>query len=190
MAASPDVIDRTTAVVVLIDMQERLAAAMQRRDAVVRASALLGRVADVLGTPVIVTRQYPEGLGDTVEELAVVPGAGAPVDKTVFDCTLEPAFMERLEASGASQVVLTGMETHICVMQTALSLVRSGYRVHVVADAVCSRRDQDRDTALDRLRGAGVTVTTAESVIYEALGRAGTPEFREVLGLVKEMPLG
>ena len=190
MPTDTDIVNRTRAVLVLIDMQDRLADVMPRRDAVVATSALLARVAGTLEVPVIVTRQYPAGLGDTVAELREVCGDRDPVDKTTFDCLAEPGFRERLEGLSRRQVIIAGMEAHICVTQTALSLLGEGYLVHVVADAVCSRRDDDRDVALGRVRAAGAVVTTAESVIYEALGRAGTPEFRAVLELVKAHPLG
>ena len=180
---------RDAAVLVVVDIQERLASAMPRRDAVVATAVLLARAADVLGIPVVLTRQYPRGLGDTVAELLWAEGTEGAVDKTTFDCLREPGFVTRLEKTGRRQVVLAGMETHICVAQTALSLVGAGYDVHVVADAVCSRRDTDRDTALARLRAAGATVSVAESVLYEALGEAGTPEFKAVLDLVKAQPL-
>lgn len=188
--AEHDIISRERAVLVLIDMQHRLADAMPRRDEVVGTSVLLARAAAALDVPVIVTRQYPAGLGDTVPEIAEALGPHQPVDKTAFDCLREPSFRVRLEATGRRQVVLAGMEAHICLTQTALGLRAGGWDVHVVADAVCSRRDADRDSALHRLRAAGVTVTTAESVIYEALGQAGTPEFKAVLELVKAQPLG
>jgi nicotinamidase-related amidase len=187
--ASSGIVSREDAVLVLIDMQDRLADAMPRRDAVVCASALLARVAGALGMPIVVTRQYAKGLGATVPEIAEAVGDHEPVDKVAFDCLREPAFRERLEATGRRQVVLAGMEAHICVTQTALSLASAGYDTHVAADAVCSRCDADRDAAFHRLRAAGVVVTVAESVIYEALGEAGTPEFREVLGLVKARPI-
>jgi nicotinamidase-related amidase len=183
------IVSRTEAVLVLVDMQERLAAAMAHRESVVAASALLAYVARELAMPVIVTRQYPQGLGDTDAGILAAVGEQAPVDKVAFDCLREPAFCERLEATGRRQVVLAGMEAHICITQTALALRAAGYAVFVVADAVCSRREADCDVALDRLRGAGVVVTTAESVIYEALGEAGTLEFKAVLQLVKAQPL-
>lgn len=183
------VVRREDAVLVVVDVQDRLASVMPRRDTVVASSVLLLRAAHELGMPSIVTRQYPQGLGDVVPEFAEVIGGATVVDKTSFDCLREPAFADALASSGRRQVVLAGMESHICVTQTALALVTEGYGVHVVADAVCSRRDRDRDVALDRLRTAGVTVTVTESVIYEALGEADTPEFRAVLGLVKEHPL-
>lgn len=183
-------IDRNRGVLVLVDMQCRLADVMARRDAVLSGSALLARTARILGLPVIVTRQYPQGLGDTAPEIIEVTSDIAPIDKVTFACAGEPAFVERLSETGRRQVVLTGMETHICVLQTALGLSAEGYEVFVVADATCSRRETDHAVALDRLRGAGVVITTAESVIYEALERAGTPEFRAVLEEVKAHGLG
>ncbi len=140
----------------------------------------------------MVTRQYPKGLGGTVPELEEVlvdlAEQGASVtglDKTAFCCAAETDFSEALAATGRTQVVLVGMETHICIAQTALAL-EPEYEVHVVADAVCSRTPLDNDVALDRLRAAGVIVTTSESVMYEAVGRAGTPEFKRLLEIVKE----
>lgn len=178
-------VSRSDAVLVLVDMQDRLADVMPRRDAVIASAALLARVAVSLGIPAIVTRQYPQGLGETAPELGEALGALSPIDKTAFSCMGEPAFRERLESLTGRQVLLTGMETHICVTQTALDLLAEGYDVYVVADATCSRRDADRDVAFERLRRAGATVLTAESAIYEVLGEANTPEFRQVLPLVK-----
>jgi nicotinamidase-related amidase len=162
---------------------------MERRAAVVGTSVLLARVARLLGVPVIVTRQYPMGLGDSVPEIAATLADIAPVDKVTFSCCGEPAFTRRLRETARHQVILAGMETHICVAQTALDLRAEGYAVHVVADATCSRRPDDHRVALDRLMAAGVVVTSAESVIYEMLGCAGTDEFREVLELVKAHPV-
>jgi nicotinamidase-related amidase len=185
-----DRVDRERAALVVIDVQERLAAVMPRRAEVTAVGARLVRAADVLGIPVLVTRQYPKGLGDTVEEVAAaLDGLRTPapvVDKTDFCCADEPAFGAALDALLREQVVLVGMETHICVAQTALALVEAGRPVFVVADAVCSREDRDHQTALDRLRAAGVVVLTSESVMYEALGKAGTPEFKAVLEIVKD----
>jgi len=174
------------AVLVLVDIQGGLASAMPAGDPWLESAVLLARAAGPLGVPCIVTRQYPRGLGDTVDALAEAVGPHTPVDKTAFDALSERGFCERLEATGRRTVIIAGIEAHICVTQTALSLVGAGYRVHVVADAVCSRRPADRNTALERLRSAGVVVTTSESVLYEALGDAGAPAFREVLRLVKE----
>jgi nicotinamidase-related amidase len=188
----PVLVTREGLAIVVVDVQERLAVVMDRRAEVTAAAGLLIRVAGVLHVPVIVTRQNPRGLGDIVAEMAAaVDDARATgsavwtVDKMTFDCAAEPAFASALADTGPTHVVLVGMETHICVAQTALSLAAAGLTPHVVADACCSRRDRDRDVALDRLRSEGVDVLSSESVIYEALGVAGTDEFRAVLELVK-----
>jgi nicotinamidase-related amidase len=178
-------------VVVVVDVQDRLAAVMHRRDAVVRVASTLVRAAGVLRAPVIVTRQYPKGLGEVVPELVAVldrvarETAVTTVDKMDFDCMAEPAFRDALAAAGRTHVAVVGMETHICVTQTAFALDSDGLVPHVVADATCSRRDEDREVALARMSAAGVDVLPSESVIYEALGRAGTPQFRAMLEVVK-----
>lgn len=186
-------ISRDDFVLVVIDVQERLAAAMERKDHVIKSVSRLARTAAMLGAPLIVTRQYPKGLGSTVPELETVfsglaasGGVVKEIDKTAFCCAKEADFSQVLAATGRRQVVLAGMETHICVTQTALALLEEGYDVHVAEDACCSRDATHHHVALDRLRFAGVTVTTGESVMYEAVGRAGTDEFRELLGIVKE----
>jgi nicotinamidase-related amidase len=192
VAQAGNLIRREETTLVIIDIQERLAAVMDRREEVVSRTARLARAAAVVEIPIVVTRQYPKGLGGTVPELEEaltdLAESGAKVvglDKTAFCCAAEDDFNETLSAMGRKQVVLAGMETHICVTQTALAL-EPDYEVHVVADAVCSRSPLDNDVALDRLRAAGVIVTTSESVMYEAVGRAGTPEFKRLLEIVKE----
>lgn len=184
-------VHRASLVLVVIDVQEKLAAAMERRDDVVAVIVRLVRLAELVGAPIVVTRQYPEGLGDTVPEIADALAAASrtvkvvTVDKTSFCACDEPAFLEALYETGRSQAVLAGMESHICVTQTALTLAKKTYPVHVVADACCSRRDADHEAALSRLRAAAVVVTTSESVMYEAVSRAGTDEFRHLLAIVK-----
>jgi nicotinamidase-related amidase len=190
-ANNTGMIHRTGLVLVVIDVQEKLAAAMERRDQVAGACARLMRVAGVLGAPVIITRQYPDGLGDSVAEVTSAASditaetSVATVDKTAFCACNEPDFLEALYETGRSQAVLAGMETHICVTQTALALSSRGYPVFVAADACCSRRVADHDVSLDRLRAAGVYVTTSESVIYEAVSRSASDEFKRVLAIVK-----
>lgn len=189
MSGSETMVNRNDAVLVLVDMQERLASAMPNREGVERTAVLLAGAARILGIPVIVTRQNPDGLGDTLCGVREAVGPHTPCDKMTFSCFSDPVFAAALAAIDPGQVIIAGMETHICVTQTALDLHRAGFAVHVVADATCARRDADHSVALDRLRAAGVVVTVAESVIYEALGRAGTDEFRQVLALVKEQPI-
>jgi nicotinamidase-related amidase len=185
-------IHRASVVLVVIDIQEKLAAAMARREQVVGTASRMVRFAELIGAPIVVTRQYPDGLGDTVPELAAAIDAAAKtvkvsvIDKMSFCACDEPAFLEALYDTSRSQAVIVGMETHICVTQTALTLAKKTYPVQVVADACCSRREDDHFVALDRLRAAGVVVTTGESVMYEAVSRAGTDEFKRLLAIVKQ----
>ncbi len=172
---------------VVVDVQERLAAAMGRRSQVVKAIAVLLRLARLAGMPAVVTQQYTRGLGPTVPELAPELGTD-PVEKITFSCCGEEAFNRRLDAlraAGRDTVLLCGMETHVCVLQTALDLLERGFAVRLPWDAVCSRRDEDRDRALDLLARAGVMVTSSETEAFFALGRAGTPEFKEISALVR-----
>ncbi len=185
-------VDREACALVIIDIQERLAAAMPDPLAVVAVASKLARTFAMLEAPVIVTRQYPKGLGPTVpeleRELLALAEEGANVigvDKVAFCCAEESEFVDALRASGRKQVVLVGMETHICVSQTALSLRGEGFDVHVAADGCCSRERAAHDVALDRMRADGVTVTWSESVMYEAVGLAGTEEFKRLLHIVK-----
>ena len=183
---------RDDAILIVVDEQERLASIMERRASVASATEKLVRTAGLLGVPVIVTRQYPKGLGESeaglVRTLADVEAAGADVthvDKVAFDCFREPQFAYAVTTIGREQLVIVGMETHICIAQTVLSALRAGFDVHVVADACCSRDEANHQVALDRLRGAGAVVTTCESVMYEFVGEAGTDEFKALLAIVK-----
>lgn len=185
-------VNRASAVLVIVDVQERLAAVMERRKEAVGSIVRLARVAALTGMPIIATLQNPAGLGDLVPELASAlgaltgPSAVTVVDKMSFSACDEAGFMEAVRRTGRSQVVLSGMETHICVAQTAIGLVEEGLLVHVVADACCSRRFGDHQIALDRMRAEGIVVTTSESAMYEAVSRAGTDEFRQLLAIVKQ----
>jgi nicotinamidase-related amidase len=182
---------RSDAILVVIDIQERLAAAMHRRESVIDRTRLLVRTAAIVGIPVLASRQYPKGLGplepaviEVLDEAAEATSVET-VDKLSFDCLSEPAFREALDRSGRKQLIVSGMETHICVVQTALAALRGGYDVHVAADACCSRDDEHHALALSRLAGAGAVVTTSESAAYELVGCAGTDEFKALLSAVK-----
>jgi nicotinamidase-related amidase len=184
---------REDAVLIVVDVQQRLAAAMERRDAVAASIVRLVKTAALVGVPIIVTRQYPEGLGETdptvSRALEAVEADGHSVshsDKVAFDCFADSGFGQILAASGRSQLVLAGMETHICIAQTGLHALRSGLEVQVVSDGCCSRDADAHSTALDRMRAGGAVISSAESVMYELVGAAGTDEFRSLLRIVKE----
>jgi len=186
------VLQRTSTVLVVIDIQERLASAMDRRDDVIAHTTLLIRAASIVGAPIIATRQYPKGLGALEPVIDAALGeaerAGTRVarcDKVDFDCFAEPAFTAALEATGRTQLLIAGMETHICVCQTGLAGIRAGLDVHVAADACCSRAAESHSVTLARLGHEGIVLTTAESAAYELVGKAGTAEFKELLAAVK-----
>jgi len=151
------------------------------------------RTAVLVGVPIVVTRQYPKGLGDIERALAETLGTAEAVnarvtyvDKLAFDCFREPQFAGAITVTARKQLILAGMETHICITQTALSALRGGFDVHVAADACCSRDDAHHMLALQRLRKAGAVITASESAMYEFVGEAGTDEFRALLGIVKD----
>ena len=184
--ASPYLLDRSTAVLCVIDIQERLAAAMAEREAVIDAARQLVLSARRLHVPIVVTEQYPRGIGPT--EPAVIEALGddyQPLEKLHFSCCREPAFAGRIAALGRRQVILCGMETHVCLLQTALDLLDGGHQVHMVAEAVCSRRAEHKRLALEQMRQAGVMVTCVEAAVYQMLGLAGTPEFKDLLALFR-----
>lgn len=185
MGSSTSVLQRSETVLLVIDIQERLAAAMPNRVTVVERTSFLAQIAQVVGVPIIVTRQYPRGLGGLDSSLAQALRETEPVDKVTFDCFCEPSFASALASVDARQALITGMETHICVAQTALAALREGYDVHVCADATCSRDETFHRLALSRLAHAGAVVTCSESAAYELVGRAGTDEFKALLAAVK-----
>jgi nicotinamidase-related amidase len=182
---------RDKALLVVVDIQERLAAAMAFREHMMARTLLMIRTAGIVQVPILVTRQYPKGLGaleDAISEaLAEVEPATTvtTVDKLSFDCFSEPVFCDAVAAHGRSQILLAGMETHICVVQTALAGLREGFDVHVAEDACCSRDEANHRSALARLGHAGAVITTAESAAYEWIGCAGTDEFKSLLAVVK-----
>jgi nicotinamidase-related amidase len=175
-------------VLVIIDLQERLAAAMEPAAlaGVVRNVRILLRAAAALGVPVLATEQYPKGLGPTAPEVAeMLPGGTGRIEKTCFSCSGAEAFSEALHASGRAQAILAGMEAHVCVLQSALELRGAGREVFVVEDACCSRRRENHANAMARMRAAGVVVTNTESVAFEWLRDARHPQFKAISALLR-----
>lgn len=179
-------LDRSTAAVVIIDVQERLVPAIepQALARVVKYSRALIGTAKEMGIPVIGTEQYPKGLGPMVKEIAeLLPSSSLP--KMTFSCGADPGFLKALAATGRKQVIVAGMETHVCVFQTVRDLVAAGYEVHLCADAVASRTDEHRRTGIELARDVGAIVTTAETAIFDLLHEAGTPEFKKISPLLR-----
>jgi nicotinamidase-related amidase len=175
--------------VLLVDMQDRLLEAMPDKTELIERSFRLIRAAQVLGIPITVSEQYPKGLGATAQSLREVLGNEAVVlDKVEFSCFGNEAIRERLQnlrRQGRSQIVVAGIEAHICVAQTAIELVEHGYETFVAADAAGSRDKQSRKLALQRLARQGAEIVDTEMVLFEWLEKAGTPEFKELQALVK-----
>jgi nicotinamidase-related amidase len=174
-------------VLVVTDVQERLFGAMdaERREEMVRNLKILLTAARRLGTPVVVTEQYPKGLGRTLPELRVLLDESPPIEKTTFSACGAAGFTERVAGHAAEPVILTGVEAHVCVLLTALDLLSKGYRVSIIADAVCSRREATMDVGLAQARQAGAVITSTETVVFQLLGGSDTEAFREISKLLR-----
>lgn len=172
------------AVLLVVDLQEKLLPAMDGGEGCLAAGIKMIRAARVLEVPVLLTEQYPAGLGPTCAAVREAVGETPAIEKLRFSACVEPV-MEQLTTLGRRQVLVVGIEAHVCVQQTVLDLLRARYSVWACADAVSSRRPFDRDIALERLRQAGAIVTTTESAIFELLHEAGTPQFKQMLRIVK-----
>lgn len=172
---------------VVVDMQASLLRVMHNPDALTANVRLLIQSAGILSVSVVATTQNASRLGSLAPAVADVLPADASdmVDKMTFSCAGHEAFLSRLERSGRRQIVLCGVETHICVSQTALDLTRLGYQVHVAADAVSSRTLEKHKLGMERIRDGGAMPCAAEAAVYELLGRADAPAFKQILPLVK-----
>jgi isochorismate hydrolase len=179
---SPSLLRRDDAVLVVIDVQERLLPVMEGRENLVENLVRLLRFARIIGLPVVVTEQ--QNLGATVPEVRDEMEDFQPISKIEFDCLKRAEFATKLRDLAKRTLVLTGIEAHVCVCQTAVHALPD-FNVHVVADAVSSRTADNCRIALNRMRQQGATVSSTEMVIYELLERAGTEEFRQTLKLVK-----
>jgi nicotinamidase-related amidase len=178
-------LNRKLAGLVVVDIQERLLPAIFENERVVRNARRLIQGAAVLKIPVLATEQYRKGLGPTVEDVAkVIPGF-APLEKLAFSACGAAEFVAALAARNISEVILCGIEAHVCVTQTCLDLLDRGSRVFVVADAISSRTPENYRFGVDRMRSSGAVIVSTEMVLFELLKQAGTPEFKEILPLVK-----
>jgi nicotinamidase-related amidase len=172
---------------IVVDMQEKLLPPIWEKERLVRNIQLLIRLAGILKIPALVTTQYAKGLGNTVPDIASMLPDSPPIDKLMFSCFGSDVFCSLLKRLPGQRttVLLCGMETHICVMQTALGALREGYLVHVASDAVSSRTELNWRIGLDRMRAAGAILSSTEMMIYELLRSSGAPAFRELLPYLK-----
>ncbi len=180
---SHELLSREDSRLLLIDMQEKLVPVIERHEDVTANCRKLVAAAKLLDVPITVTEQYPKGLGSTISALAdAVP---QPIEKIDFSCSNCLNWgLAQDDPADRFKVVVTGIEAHVCVLQTVFDLLSSGFRVYVIADAVGSRKPFDRDIALQRMAAGGAILTTTESVLFEWCQRAGTAEFKQISKLV------
>ncbi|HTR64530.1 MAG TPA: hydrolase [Terriglobales bacterium] len=172
---------------IIIDIQEKLLPPIFQKEQLVRNSQLLIRLAGILKLPTLLSTQYAKGLGNTVPEIASLLPDTSPVDKQMFSCLGSEVFCSMLKRlpGNRNTVLLCGMESHICVAQTALAALREGYLVHVASDAVSSRTEWNWKIGLDRMKSAGAVISSTEMIIYELLRSSGAPAFKEMLAYLK-----
>jgi nicotinamidase-related amidase len=180
-------LDADQCALVVVDIQEKLLPPIFQKEQLVRNAQLLIRTARVLKIPTLVSTQYTKGLGGTVPEIAVLLPETEPIDKQLFSCFGSDVFCTLLKRlpGNRNTLLLCGMETHICVMQTALAALSEGYLVHVASDAVSSRVEWNWKVGLDRMRAAGAVISSTEMMIYELVRSSGSPAFKELLPHLK-----
>lgn len=184
-----DRLEPSTTLILVVDVQEKLAAAMPEESfsTLVKNTGILLEAARVLGVPVLASEQYPKGLGPTVPTIAekLGPLGVTPMAKMTFDACSDLAIARAISDIAPRSVVVVGMESHVCVFQTARELVKRGYTTHVVADGVASRREENRRLGLSLCERAGAIVTATETVAFDLLGQAGTDAFKAISKLVR-----
>lgn len=183
----PALLDRKRAALVVIDAQEAFSKIIPDFDQMASRIALMVQVCKLLNLPIIVTEQYPKGLGRTVETISRhLPEGVQPIEKLSFSACGVQEFDTRLREHHVEQVMLCGIEAHICVSQTAHDLLQNGYQVHLLSDAVSTRLVRNRDVAINKMAGAGAIISSVEMALFE-LCPAGTPEFKQMQALVKQL---
>jgi len=172
-------------ILVVIDFQERIFPAIHENEKLTRNVPLLIEGMKALGVPVIVTEQYVKGLGPTIQAIAEKIGGIDRIEKSSFSCCDEAKFMMELASSGRDQVIVTGIESHVCVLQTAIDLQHAGYHTTVVEDCTSSRKPNDKLIALERMKREGINLTTYEAILFELLRYSGGETFKIISKLVK-----
>lgn len=178
------ILHRDNTALIVIDYQQKLVDVMHHRTHVTAEILRIIQAMKMLNVPIIATEQYPQGLGPTVPEVAELLDSNYLSQKMTFSCCGINPFAQTLQNLNRRQLILTGIETHVCVLQTALDLLANGYQVHIPTAATCSRSDSNRDNALNRMQEAGAILTNTESVFFELLTEAGTEDFKKVRKLV------
>ena len=182
----PRILDRDKTALVIVDIQEAFRSAIPEFPQIASRISIAVRGFQVLNLPVIITEQYPKGLGRTAEEvLFSMPPEFEYIEKTSFSSCGAAAFLEKLQISKASQIVLCGLESHICVNQTAHDLLTQNYQVHILTDCIGSRYSQDKETAMRKMQMSGAVLSTMEMALFELLRDARHEQFKEIQNLIK-----
>ena len=169
----------------IVDIQEKILPVIHNNQMVVQNTLKLIKGFKVLGLPIYYTEQYPKGLGSTVSSIKQEMEDLKPFDKMSFSCSGAGNLFQEFKSKNLSQIVVCGIESHVCVQQTVLDLIENNLQVNLAADAVSSRKETDYQIALDRMRNQGAEVTTSESILFELLNVCGTPQFKEISKIVK-----
>lgn len=169
----------------VVDVQDRLVGMLKNSEEIAKNNSILTKAAKSLGVPVIVSEQYPRGLGSTIFEVRENVEENCIFEKTSFSALKEQSIDSKLSELNRNNIILTGIETHICVYQTALALLEKGYNVYVVKNACSSRKTKDYRTALELMRDFGAKLTCVETVLFELLESSNHPNFREIQALIK-----
>lgn len=188
MNSHPTLLKNLDSVLVIVDMQGKLSAVMVEKDAEAMHENTISllEAATNLAIPILATEQYPQGLGQTEKSVQEALPNNAPIfEKTAFSCVGASGFMPALENTKRKQVILVGQEAHVCILQTALDLITLGYQVHVVEDAICARKAENKFYALQRLQAQNAVITNYESVLFEWLRDANHPDFKTISSLLR-----
>lgn len=178
-------LNRENTIGLVIDVQEKLLPHMFNKDEVAANSLKMVNGLRIMNVPIVVTQQYTKGLGNTIDELNKAIGNFSYIEKLTFSCYREPSFIKIMNRSGKRNVIIMGIESHVCVLQTALDLLYNNFNPIIVADAIGSRKQSDMKIALWRMRDVGCIITTTESILLELCAQAGTDEFKEISKLIK-----
>ena len=170
---------------VVVDVQGKLAELMYDKETVFANCVVLVKTAKILGVPILWCQQYPKALGETIPQLAELLAGESPIDKLCFSCAGHPDFIARLNELKREQVILCGIETHVCVHQTAMDLLDRDYDVHLIADATSSRTESNRKIGIQRMRDEGVCISSTEMALFELLRTAEHADFKEVAKLIR-----
>jgi len=178
-------LDREDTLLIVIDFQEKLTAKMKHREKIMDNIKRLIKASKILDLPLILTEQYPKGIGPTEKEVIDELPEYRPLEKIYCSCYRDEGFFGELSKAGRKSLLLCGIETHVCVLQTALDSIKGGYNVHVVSDAVGSREKFNWKTGIELMRDAGAVITSTEIVLFQLLKKSGTKEFKEMLKHIK-----